>query len=383
MKETRVFVYYTGGTIGMVPGKSGEEPVNPGDFTAELRRHPELFDKEDGDWFVLPSKATADCPEQFIVKYQVEEVKKPIDSSKITPQHWEHFTNKILEKQTRYDGFVLLHGTDTLAYTSSALSFLLKDFKKPVVITGAQRSVFEPRSDAVENILGSLLIAGCYCETPALQLVSVLFDNMVFQGNRVTKVDCSAFHAFSSPNSLPLVELGVTIKVNAMSPSPVPSPSPSPSPSPCFSPLLCSLSFSDVSDVSDVRVLRLFPGIKEEYVRSVLSGAGGVILETYGSGNAPDDKWFLDSLKQANRHGVFLLNVTQVLQGSVMPIYQTSKGLREAGVLSGYDITSEAALTKMIWTLKKYTTQDQRKKALETSVCGEMTVTINPDPPLN
>ncbi|MGH0118730.1 UNVERIFIED_CONTAM: hypothetical protein FKN15_005716 [Acipenser sinensis] len=172
-------------------------------------------------------------------------------------------------------------------------------------------------SDAVENILGSLLIAGCYCETPALQLVSVLFDNMVFQGNRVTKVDCSAFHAFSSPNSLPLVELGVTIKG------------------------VCRVLWQ---------------------VRSVLSGAGGVILETYGSGNAPDDKWFLDTLKQANRHGVFLLNVTQVLQGSVMPIYQTSKGLREAGVLSGYDITSEAALTKMIWTLKKYTTQDQRKK---------------------
>nr|XP_015201584.1 PREDICTED: L-asparaginase 1-like [Lepisosteus oculatus] len=265
----KVFVYYTGGTVGMVPGPDGEHPAKKGDFTKELRRHPELFYKKDGGWFLLPPLATDDCPAKLQVSYKVEEEDNPIDSSKMTPNLWVYFANKIKENAEEYDGFVLLHGTDTLAYTSSALSFLLRGLKKPVVVTGAQRSLFEPRSDAVENILGALLIAGGYCRDPALQLVSVFFNHRLFQGNRVTKYDCDAFDAFNSPNVEPLVEMGVTIEVNAR-PFPVPNN---------------WLPICDWDSLPDVRILRLFPGITENYVKCVLAGDGGVILETYGSGN--------------------------------------------------------------------------------------------------
>ncbi|XP_036403178.1 L-asparaginase 1-like [Megalops cyprinoides] len=164
---------------------------------------------------VFPSsfseKATDDCPGNIQVLYHIEEVLKPIDSSKMLPQNWSDIANKILteDRTHKYDGFIILHGTDTMAYTSSALSFLLHGkIRKPVVLTGAQRTLFEPRSDAVDNMLGSLLIAGCYAP---LQQVSLFFDNKLFQGNRVTKFDSNSFEAFTSPKFKPLVEMGVDI----------------------------------------------------------------------------------------------------------------------------------------------------------------------------
>nr|XP_015201609.1 PREDICTED: L-asparaginase 1-like isoform X1 [Lepisosteus oculatus] len=362
----KVLVLYTGGTVGMVPGSAGYVPGQKGDFSKEFRRHPEIFEKEEKSWFILPKKVTNECPGKVQVRYQVEEEEKPIDSSKITPELWDKFASKIQENASKYHGFVLLHGTDTLAYTSSALSFLLQGLKKPVVVTGAQRSLFEPRSDAVDNILGALMIAGCYCQDPALQLVSVLFNHKLFRGNRVTKYDCDSFDAFSSPNAEPLVEMGVTIKVNANPP------------------LDCGESSQPLTPLKvksfDVRVLRLFPGIQKSYVKSVLAGDGGVILETYGSGNAPDDDWFIDALKAATDRGVLILNCTQVYKGSVRPIYETGTGLEKAGVLSGFDITSEAALTKMLWCLQVTKIPEERKKIMQKSICGEMTVSEQKDP---
>ncbi|XP_015201611.2 L-asparaginase 1-like isoform X4 [Lepisosteus oculatus] len=332
----KVLVLYTGGTVGMVPGSAGYVPGQKGDFSKEFRRHPEIFEKEEKSWFILPKKVTNECPGKVQVRYQVEEEEKPIDSSKITPELWDKFASKI------------------------------QGLKKPVVVTGAQRSLFEPRSDAVDNILGALMIAGCYCQDPALQLVSVLFNHKLFRGNRVTKYDCDSFDAFSSPNAEPLVEMGVTIKVNAKPP------------------LDCVESSQPLTPLKvksfDVRVLHLFPGIQKSYVKSVLAGDGGVILETYGSGNAPDDDWFIDALKAATDRGVLILNCTQVYKGSVRPIYETGTGLEKAGVLSGFDITSEAALTKMLWCLQVTKIPEERKKIMQKSICGEMTVSEKKDP---
>ncbi|MBN3316836.1 LPP60 lysophospholipase, partial [Atractosteus spatula] len=349
----KVFVYYTGGTVGMVPGPDGEHPAKKGDFTKELRRHPELFNKKDGHWFLLPPFATDDCPAKLQISYKVEEEDNPIDSSKMTPKLWVYFANKIKENAEEYDGFVLLHGTDTLAYTSSALSFLLWGLKKPVVVTGAQRSLFEPRSDAVENILGALLIAGGYCRDPALQLVrgtvsllhTLLFISLPSQTS--TGTFC--------PLELHLSLLLGTIIDSQHTPPPNSNN---------------WLPICDWESLPDVRILRLFPGITENYVKSVLAGDGGVILETYGSGNAPDDDWFIDALKAATDRGVLILNCTQVYKGSVRPIYETGTGLEKAGVLSGFDITPEAALTKMLWCLHVTQDKTERKEVRTPLWCG-------------
>ncbi|XP_066579140.1 L-asparaginase 1 [Amia ocellicauda] len=360
-REFKVFVYYTGGTVGMVPGEEGEHPGKPGEFTEELQRHPELYSNMADNWFYLPPKAVDDCEDHTPVKYQVEEVPKPIDSSKMTPADWENIAHKILANKKGFDGFVILQGTDTLAYTSSALSFLLQGLNKPVVVTGAQRSLFEPRSDAVSNILGSLLIAGCYSKKPALQQVSVFFGNKLFQGNRVQKCDCDAFDAFDSPNMEPLVEFGPEIKVNA-----------------CQHEIPILLVSKKTKAEPDIRVLRIFPGIHPSYVDCLLAQADGIVLQTYGNGNAPEEDWFSDALKRATDHGTIILNCTQVHRGSVRPIYEAGDWLMKAGVLSGYDITTEAALTKMLWVHKYIKDKETRIQMMKKSLCGEMTIIAEP-----
>ncbi|KAJ8259530.1 hypothetical protein GJAV_G00170390 [Gymnothorax javanicus] len=360
--EKKVFVYYTGGTIGMVLDEDGElKPGKPGDFTKEIQRHPELFEKAESDWFVLPRKATDDCPTTFKVKYRIEEVDKPIDSTMMLPQHWCDIVDKIEEHAGSYDGFVILHGTDTMAYTSSALSFLMKDFCKPVVLTGAQRTLFEPRSDAVENILGSLLVAGCYSNCKSLQKVSLFFDNKLFQGNRVTKVDSNSFEAFTSPKFKPLMKMGVGIKVNL--------PEPKDSCEPCMIPYRPLRN-----DASDARLIYLYPGIQENFVSSALQNAGGVVLASFGAGNVPNFDWLIKAVTEASKRGVLFLNCSQVLKGVVEPIYDVSSWMVKAGVISGHDITPEAALTKMIWVLQIPVSVDEKKELLKKNICGEMTV---------
>ncbi|KAI1894402.1 hypothetical protein AGOR_G00115440 [Albula goreensis] len=364
--EKRVLLYYTGGTIGMVLDDKGDlTPGKPGDFTKEVKRHPELFEKEEEDgWIVLPQKATDDCPSQYIVKYLIEEVEKPIDSSNMLPEEWNVIAEKILYEAHKFDGFIVLHGTDTMAYTSSALSFILpNEFSKPVILSGAQRTLFEPRSDAVENILGSLLMAGCYGYHPTIQQVSLFFDNKLFQGNRVTKFDSNSFEAFTSPKFKPLVEMGVDITVNYTE---------------RWCSTICHTPYRPLGNDSDARLLVLYPGIQEDFVRSALEHAGGVVLASFGSGNVPSFDWLQEAVKEASKREVLFLNCSQVFKGVVVPIYDVSSWLTEAGVVSGRDITPEAALTKMIWVLQEDLSYTERKELLERSIRGEMTEMIDP-----
>ncbi|XP_066579136.1 L-asparaginase 1 isoform X2 [Amia ocellicauda] len=302
----------------------------------------------------------------------------------MTPADWENIAHKILDQDKKgFDGFVILHGTDTLAYTSSALSFLLQGLNKPVVVTGAQRSLFEPRSDAVSNILGSLLIAGCYSKNPALQQVCVFFHNKLFQGNRVQKSDCDAFDAFDSPNMEPLAVFGPTIKVKLpfgfKKTSAIAKPSLKQSKSAlCIAvdtsqPVLLFPLKKRCDKMPVTRVLRIFPGITKSCVDNFLASADGIVLETYGNGNAPDEDWFSEALKRATDHNVLIINCTQVHRGSVRPVYEAGDWLKKAGVLSGYDITTEAALTKMYWVLQHFESEES-KQVMQMSVCGEMTI---------
>ncbi|XP_030622261.1 60 kDa lysophospholipase-like [Chanos chanos] len=363
----KVFVLYTGGTIGMRYDAEGQlAPTSLKELKEFLIRMTILYEKKADEteaqararivskegWILLPQKVVDDCrPEDEKTKchvhYKIEAMEPLIDSSNMVPEEWFEIARRIQAVEEQYDSFVVLHGTDTMAYTSSALSFILKDLKKPVILTGAQRSIFHPRSDAVENFIGTMLIAGCYSKTAALQKVTLCNDCKVFQGNRVCKFDCDSFRVFDSPNVKPLAYLDTIIKVrNPKSRSVGETIS------------VKSQETARDGGLPDVRLLRFFPGIQEKYVRSVLEGADGVVLETFGSGNVPEHDWLKEALIEAKCRKVMMLNCTQVYKGTVQPIYETS----EAGVVVGYDITPEAAMTKMIWTLKTFSNCEMRRK---------------------
>ncbi|XP_042563102.1 L-asparaginase 1-like [Clupea harengus] len=367
----KVFVIYTGGTIAMLENDEGNlAPVSKEVLTDWLFRHLLLYEKrpneteeqargrltvEDG-WLLLHQKAVDDYDKDFKVLYQIESLDPPIDSSKMTPSQWFEIGDKILAAKDDYDGFVILHGTDTMAYTSSALSFILWDLKKPVILTGSQRSLFHPRSNAEDNFIGALLMASCYSKNQFLQQVMIYDDTKLYQGNRVCKYDCDSYSVYDSPNAEPLARLESLIKVRECKPMSEPKE--------------LRVRGCIESGFPDVRLLKVFPGIKAEYVTSILNGAHGLILETFGSGNAPDDPHLIAALKDADERGVVILNCTQVYKGTVLPIYDVSSELREA-VVSGYDITPEAALAKMVWTLRTFRDQKTRKAVLEASICGE------------
>ncbi|XP_030635290.1 uncharacterized protein LOC115816476 [Chanos chanos] len=370
-----VYVLYTGGTFGMGHSSQGLlEPMSLEHLKDFLIKMTILYEKNPSEteeqvdinlfhhhFRNLSQKAVDDCRSlykntTYRVRYQIEAVEPPVDSSKIMPEKWFEIATRIQEARDKYDGFVILHGTDTMAYTSSALSFILMDLKKPVVFTGAQRNIFHPHSDAWNNFIGAMLIAGCCSQTAALHKVMLFCDCKLFQGNRVRKFDCDGFSVFDSPNKVPLAYMDTIIKVSVS-----------------VTYTGAAVEEEEILNVEacdtppDVRVLRFFPGIKEEYVRSVLEGADGVVLETFGSGNAPEHDWLKEALIEAGRRKVVMLNCTQVYRGTVLPIY----ALTSAGVVLGYDITPEAALTKMVWTLKTFPDFETRRRVLEASICGE------------
>ena len=336
---TSVLVIYTGGTLGMVYDKNRQ--LIPFDFEQILEKVPELH--------------------QFDCQITVIAFEKPLDSANITPAHWLELANLIAENYEAYDGFVVLHGTDTMAYSASALSFLLENLSKPVVFTGAQLPVGAIRTDARVNLVTALEIASATpgngkCIVPE---VSIFFNDVLLRGNRAKKVETSRFDAFQSDNYPWLAKVGVSLdfNVNAILTA-------------AHKPLTIWQTLC-----SDVAILKLFPGISASLVSSILQTPNlkGVILETFGSGNAPTSDWFTALLRQAIERGIFILNVSQCSGGKVVQgKYATSRKMLEMGVLSASDMTSEAALTKMMYLLGKSTPRSITEMLVTTSLRGEM-----------
>lgn len=342
---SKVLLISTGGTITMVRDKASGALV-PADMETFKAYMPELF---------LAGEIQVD----------IEAFTPQIDSSDIGPQIWEQVARMVVSHYDEYDGFVVLHGTDTMSYSASALSFMLENLSKPVVFTGSQLPVGVLRSDAKENLLTAIEIAAAKDEdgNAIVPEVTIYFEDRLFRANRTTKRNAEHFSAFNSYNYPALAKAGVHIT---------------------YQPHL--VHYSDLSQPlrlhtkfdTNVAVLKLFPGIQPAVVRAILRTRGlkGVVLETFGAGNAPSDKWLYRELKTAVEKGIIIVNKTQCNTGSVeMGLYAVSLNLMKAGVLSGYDITTEALLTKMMLLLGENPDDTAIvRRLLGQDLCGEITI---------
>ena len=287
---------------------------------------------------------------------------RPMDSSNMNPQHWASIATLIEEHYETSDGFVVLHGSDTMSYTASALSFMLENLAKPVIFTGSQLPIGDLRTDAKENLITSIQIAGMYTnDVPMVREVSLYFEYKLYRANRTTKVNAEHFQAFSSPNYPPLAESGVRIKINQEL---------------LWEPAR-KKKLKVHKELDDrVAIFKLFPGFNRALFRGILSvpDLKALILETYGAGNAPTDPWFFEELGAALERGLHIINVTQCSGGSViMGQYQTSANLRDLGIINGGDITTEAAITKLMYLLGRDVSSASFKTVFETSIRGELT----------
>eukprot|EP00063_Salmo_salar_P067331 XP_014042166.1 PREDICTED: 60 kDa lysophospholipase-like isoform X1 [Salmo salar] len=376
--EARVLVINTGGTIGMMYHNNVLSP-EPNAFVKALRKLPILHDEQYAlqtrmyDYYstsgpqentlVLPMPThLADelskrlCKQNKRIVYTVLEYSPLLDSCNMTTDDWATIGKDIEKHYEKYDGFVILHGTDTMAYTASALSFMCEHLGKPVILTGSQVPIYEMRNDGRDNLLGALLIAGQF----VIPEVCLYFHNKLYRGNRVTKVDSGSFNAFNSPNLAPLANAEVDIKINWDT---------------VWRANTTSRFRVSTQMNRNVGLLRLFPGITAMTVKSFLQAPmEGIVLETYGSGNAPDNRAdLLEEFRNATERGVIMVNCTQCLRGSVTTSYATGKALSDAGLVAGCDMTPEAALCKLSYVLARTDLNKEAKiKMLSQNLRGEM-----------
>ena len=343
LQRPKILIIYTGGTIGMI-----ENPVThalqPFDF----------------------SHLIENVPKVQLLDYDIHNIQfnPPIDSSNMSPQHWSDMAHAIEDNYDAYDGFVVLHGTDTMAFTASALSFMLENLSKPVIITGSQLPIGEVRTDGEENLITALQVAAATDASgnAMVQEVAILFENYLWRGNRSTKMSADNFNAFRSNNYLELAKIGLGIFFHEEALYRLPSKRP--------------LKVRYEMD-SNVMFVNLYPGITPEILSHQLHTPGikGIVLKTYGAGNSPSEPWFTRLISDANERGIVILNVTQCVNGGVkQSLYETGNCLSQAGVVSGHDITSEAAITKLMYLFGLGLPPETVKKYLQSAICGEVTI---------
>lgn len=341
MKNPKVLIIYTGGTIGMINDPE-TGALKPFDFEHLYNNVPEL--------------------KQFNYRLETHSLESPIDSSEMNPKVWADIAKTIFDNYNNYDGFVLLHGSDTIAYTASALSFMLGGIKKPVILTGSQLPIGQIRTDGKENLITAIEIAGLFDATgePMVQEVAVYFEFQLHRGNRTSKQSTSNFEAIASYNYPLLAEAGVEISFNHSA--------------------LLRKGFQKLDLFTDfntrIGLVKLFPGMHVNALTSLFDRekTDGVIIESFGNGNTFTSAEFEEMIGNYIKNEGIVLNITQCGKGTVQQgKYQTSLMFVKLGVIGGYDLTSEAAVTKMMYVLGKYSDFEERKQMLKKNICGEFT----------